>query len=184
MITHYIVPAASGKTTFAVKESKLKPNTVLVMSTRMIAYQYDAKVWDDVPLRGGKKIDRLIFDEYLEYRETLSRHKKMTLAEELRILSARGTEIILISTPVKRYTSALWFIDKHELSQAFRAFTKNSNEVAELDRMQNAFVLTSVAKIRQHPKWLSVLPPYVKQEMLDNLGQERYEMLVEAKFLT
>lgn len=182
MITHYIIPAATGKTRFALKEVET-PNSMLIMKTQWLAREYPpARIWEGDLCR-GRKIDKLIFDEYLGYIIDLTPRQLEKVAEQLRILKARGTEIILISTPHKKYSSAIWFLDSKGLMPEFNETSVPYTTRKEIVEMKDSFVLPSTCLIKQNPKWIRTFSPEIKEELRSNLGQIGYELQIEAKYL-
>lgn len=185
-ITHYIQPRYSGKTNYA-NELNKKEGVLIVPHNWIKSFK---------PIRGESgRFHTLIIDEYIFLYWVLSENNRLRVAtyirEELsRLLTVDG-EIILISTPEKRYNEEVYvlaniinfpeFMQNNLLYESLNIdLEKYKKDIREI---QGQFLSPNTARIKIGELGETLIPLEKRVEMKEQLGTEKYETEINANFI-
>lgn len=205
-IKHIIAPRGSGKTTHAIeaiRPYKLDESLYLVPN----AYMYRMSIQDygmspqrvmtlyDLINGGGRskdgKMKYVIVDEFLSTAQ-LGLDPNLVYDNILSLLrNSEGSELVLYSTPMKKFDKSLFsFLRMHGCTDApINNIFLNFLSQEDKDKMWKEMVQMKLSFL--DPSEVNIvltdfgrgLNDYEKARRLHDLGKERYEVEIEAKFL-
>lgn len=185
-ITHYIQPRRSGKTKYA-NELNKKEGVLIIPHDWIRSFK-------TLRCENGR-FNTLIIDEYISLYWSLPKSNRLRVAayikEELsRLLDTNG-EIILISTPKKRYYEGVYVLANIITFPEFMVndlfyeslhinIEKYKNDIMEI---HGQFLSLNKAIIKIGELGETLIPYKERVEMKELLGTEKYETEINANFI-
>lgn len=184
-VKHYICPRKCGKTTFAKDLQMESPEDTLLFTMSGGVWKWGFSI-------RGERYKRIIIDEYIERYNKLSNDIEKEkfidwIREELMSTLIPNGELILISTPDKRYDAFMFqmlnmgfggIVEGHE------SLTKENIERVNRDvkEMKNKFLNSSVVNIIKADFKRSKMDEW-KIKMNGRLPEEVYQAEILGEFL-